>query len=83
MFPREARYIEPREGHVGPAQVSSLSRDSVLPGLGGEVVGLAVSVGYCGRSKPTVRAPIRGLFYVGHDAGGAGHIGTHQTVSSG
>jgi len=55
----------------------------VLLGLGGEAVGLAVSVGYCGRSKPSVKAPIRGLFYVGHDAGGAGYLGTHQAVSSG
>jgi len=83
MFPQEAKYIEAREGYVGPAQVANLSRDSVLPGLGGEAVGLAVSVGYCGRRKPDVKAPIRGLFYVGHDAGGAGYIGTHQAVSSG
>jgi len=83
MFPKEAKYIEAREGYVGPAQVANLSRDSVLPGLGGESVGLAVSVGYCGRSKPSVKAPIRGLFYVGHDAGGAGYLGTHQAVSSG
>jgi prolycopene isomerase len=83
MFPRESKYIEAREGYVGPAQVASLSRDSVLPGLGGEAVGLGVSVGYCGRSKPSVKAPIGGLFYVGHDAGGAGYLGTHQAVSSG
>lgn len=83
MFPAESKYIEAREGYVGPAQVASLSRDSVLPGVGGEAVGLAVSVGYCGRSKPSVKAPIGGLFYVGHDAGGAGYLGTHQAVSSG
>jgi len=83
MFPRESKYIESREGYVGPAQVAGLSRDSVLPGVGGEAVGLAVSVGYCGNSKPSVQAPIRGLFYVGHDAGGAGYLGTHQAVSSG
>jgi len=83
MFPKEAKYIEAKEGYVGPAQVAALSRDSVLPGMGGEAVGLAVSVGYCGRSKPSVKAPIAGLFYVGHDAGGAGYLGTHQAVSSG
>jgi len=83
MFTKEAKYIEAREGYVGPAQVAHLSRDSVLPGLGGEAVGLAVSVGYCGTSKPSVKAPISGLFYVGHDAGGAGYLGTHQAVSSG
>lgn len=52
MFPREAKYIQAREGHVGPARVSSVTRDSVLSGLGGEAIGLAVSVGYCGRKKP-------------------------------
>jgi phytoene dehydrogenase-like protein len=83
MFPKESKYIEAREGYVGPAQVATLSRDSVLPGVGGEAVGLAVSVGYCGLSKPSVKAPINGLFYVGHDAGGAGTLGTHQAVSSG
>jgi phytoene dehydrogenase-like protein len=83
MFPKEVKYIEAREGYVGPAQVANLSRDSVLPGLGGEAVGLAVSVGYCGKKKPSVQAPIAGLFYVGHDAGGAGYLGTHQAVSSG
>ncbi len=51
---REAgRYIESREGYVGPAEVAALSRDSVLPGLGGEAVGLAVTVGYCGKNKPS------------------------------
>ena len=83
MFPKEAKYIEAREGYVGPAQVSALSRDSVLPGTGGEAVGLAVTVGCCGKSKPSVKSPVRGLFYVGHDAGGAGYLGTHQAVSSG
>jgi len=83
MFPQESKYIEAREGYVGPAQVAALSRDSVLPGVGGEAVGLAVTVGYCGKSKPSVKAPVAGLFYVGHDAGGAGYLGTHQAVSSG
>ncbi|MEA1958550.1 MAG: NAD(P)/FAD-dependent oxidoreductase [Chloroflexota bacterium] len=83
MFPKESKYIVAREGYVGPSQVSFLSRDSVLPGVGGEAVGLAVSVGYCGLKKPAVQAPINGLFYVGHDAGGAGTLGTHQAVSSG
>ena len=83
MFPEMVPYIESREGYVGPAQVSKLSRDSVLPGLGGEATGLAVTVGYCGKHKPSPRSPIPGLFYVGHDAGGGAFIGTHQAVSSG
>ncbi len=83
MFPEAVPYIESREGYVGPAQVATLSRDPVLPGLGGEAVGLAVTVGYCGKNKPSARSPISGLFYVGHDAGGRAFIGTHQAVSSG
>jgi len=83
MFPEAVPYIESREGYVGPAQVAALSRDPVLPGLGGEAVGLAVTVGYCGKNKPSAKSPISGLFYVGHDAGGRAFIGTHQAVSSG
>jgi len=83
MFPEAAPYIESREGYVGPAQVAKLSRDPVLPGLGGEAVGLAVTVGYCGKNKPKANSPVNGLFYVGHDAGGSAFVGTHQAVSSG
>jgi len=83
MFPEAVPYIESKEGYVGPAQVSKLSRDRVLPGLGGEAVGLAVTVGYCGKNKPSAKSPLPGLFFVGHDAGGGAYIGTHQAVSSG
>jgi len=84
MFPKAMRYLEAREGYVGPAQVASLSRDIVLPGIGGEAVGLAVTVGYCGRHKPSAKSPVSGLFYAGHDAGQRGrYLGTHQAVSSG
>lgn len=83
MFPEAVPYIESKEGYVGPAQVSKMSRDSVLPGLGGEAVGLAVTVGYCGKHKPSPKSPLPGLFFVGHDAGGGAYIGTHQAVSSG
>jgi phytoene dehydrogenase-like protein len=84
MFPKALRYIESKEGYVGPAEVASLSRDVVLPGLGGEAVGLAVTVGYCGRHKPSAKSPVSGLFYTGHDAGERGRfLGTHQAVSSG
>jgi len=83
MFPEAVPYVESKEGYVGPAQVSKLSRDSVLPGLGGEAVGLAVTVGYCGKHKPSPKSPLPGLFFVGHDAGGGAFIGTHQAVSSG
>lgn len=64
------------------AHVSRASRDPVLPGMGGECIGLAQVIGQCGRSKPSARAPIPGLYYVGCDAGGYG-CGTHQAVDSG
>jgi prolycopene isomerase len=63
-------------------QVSGLTRDAVVPGQGGECIGLAQIVGQCGRHKPAARAPLRGLFYVGCDAGGYG-CGTHQAADSG
>jgi prolycopene isomerase len=63
-------------------QVSGLTRDAVVPGQGGECIGLAQIVGQCGRHKPSARAPLRGLFYVGCDAGGYG-CGTHQAADSG
>ena len=66
----------------GNAQVSGLTRDSVVPGQGGECIGLAQIAGQCGSHKPSARAPLRGLFYVGCDAGGYG-CGTHQAADSG
>ncbi|MBI5504766.1 MAG: NAD(P)/FAD-dependent oxidoreductase [Deltaproteobacteria bacterium] len=64
------------------SHVSRLTRDAVVPGRGGECVGLAQIVGQCGRHKPSARAPLGGLFYVGCDAGGYG-CGTHQAADSG
>ncbi len=83
MFPEAVPYIESREGRVGPAEISKVSRDSVLPGVGGEAAGLAVTVGYSGKSKPDPKSPLPGLFFVGHDAGGSGHLASHQAVNSG
>jgi phytoene dehydrogenase-like protein len=83
MFPEAVPHIESREGYMGPAEVSALSRDSVLPGIGGEAAGSAVTVGYCGKNKPNPRSPLPGLFFVGHDAGGGGYLATHQAVWSG
>ena len=83
MFPDAVPYIESREGFMGPAEVSTLSRDQVLPGIGGEAAGSAVTVGYCGKHKPNPRSPLPGLFFVGHDAGGGGYLATHQAVFSG
>ncbi len=66
----------------GNQQVSSLTRDAVVPRQGGECIGLAQIVGQCGKQKPDATAPIQGLYYVGCDAGGYG-CGTHQAADSG
>ncbi len=71
-----------RKEPYGAKQISRLSRDSALPGAGGEAVGLAQVVGQCGKSKPDPRTPLPGLYIVGCDAGGRG-AGTHQAVDSG
>jgi prolycopene isomerase len=70
-----------RKERYGARQISACSRDAVLPGQGGEAVGVAQVVGQCGRSKPQPRTPLPGLYLVGCDAGGRG-AGTHQAVDS-
>lgn len=81
LWPDMRRHIIRRETY-GAMSISRVSRDSALPGCGGEAVGLAQVVGQCGRSKPDPRTPLPGLYLVGCDAGGRG-AGTHQAVDSG
>ena len=81
IWPEMKGRIESRE-HYGTKQVSALSRDQVLPGIGGECIGLGQVVGQVGGNKPAPTSPIDGLYYVGCDAGGQG-CGTHQAVTSG
>ncbi|MBI4515709.1 MAG: NAD(P)/FAD-dependent oxidoreductase [Deltaproteobacteria bacterium] len=81
FFPEIWAATERRE-YAGPRDISNMTRDSVLPGQGGECVGLGQVVGQCGKLKPNPAAPIRGLYYAGADAGGAG-MGTHQAACSG
>jgi phytoene dehydrogenase-like protein len=71
-----------RKEYNGPREISRLTRDAVLPGQGGECVGLAQIVGQCGAHKPSSETSIRGLYLSGADAGGAG-MGTHQSALSG
>lgn len=71
-----------RKEYNGPREISNLTRDAVLPGQGGECVGLAQIVGQCGSMKPKSETSIRGLFLAGADAGAAG-MGTHQAALSG
>jgi phytoene dehydrogenase-like protein len=80
-FPELESAIEDKELYT-PKDVSNLTRESVIPGHGGETIGLGQIVGQCGPSKPSIEAPIRGLFIVGCDAGGTG-VGTQQAIESG
>jgi prolycopene isomerase len=80
-FPQLPGLIESKDRYTTKT-VSHATRDAVVPGAGGETIGLGQIVGQCGGSKPSIRAPIEGLFYVGCDAGGTG-VGTQQAIESG
>ncbi len=79
-YPDLEKHIESKESYT-PTHVCNLTRDQVLPGQGGECIGLGQWMGQCARTKPSVKAPVRGLFFVGCDAGGYG-VGTQQAVDS-
>lgn len=80
-FPGLEAVIEDKELYT-PRHVSNLTRASAVAGCGGETIGLGQIVGQCGPYKPSINAPIGGLFYVGCDAGGQG-VGTQQAIESG
>jgi len=82
LWPDVMEHIEHRE-YYGSGHISALSRDSVVPGAGGECIGLGQIVGQCGKQRPSAKAPIMGLFYVGADAGSTGHFANNLAVSSG
>jgi len=82
IFPEIVPFIESRGPYSGPAQVSALSRDQVLPAQGGEACSLCVTIGQCGKYKPSAKSPIPGLFYVGFDAGSTAFMGSQQAVDS-
>jgi phytoene dehydrogenase-like protein len=81
LWPELFEHIVRREPYHAQ-HVSNMTRDSVVPGQGGEAIGLGQVIGQCGRSKPDPRTPLPGLYLVGCDAGGHG-AGTHQAVDSG
>ncbi len=81
VFPDLPKHVERKE-YYSTRHVSNLARDSVLPGYGGECIGLGQVVGQCGRFKPPAESPLPGLFFVGTDAGGYG-CGAHHAVNSG
>ncbi len=80
-FPELESAIESKELFT-TRSVANATRDSALPGVGGETIGLGQVIGQCGAQKPSIKAPIGGLFYVGCDAGGTG-VGTQQAIESG
>ena len=81
VWPDLPAHLESQERY-STAHVSAVARDQVLPGAGGECIGLGQLVGQCGRHKPSAQAPLEGLFFVGTDAGGYG-CGAHHAVNSG
>jgi len=81
VFPELPQHIERKECY-SVKDVSLLTRERVLPNQGGECIGLGQVVGQGGGKKPSIRAPLRGLFFVGCDAGGYG-VGTQQATESG
>ncbi len=80
LYPEMESAIE-RKIRGGPAEVSAMVRDYVLPGQGGEWGGLAMAVGQSGKNRPSPKSPISGLFYVGLDVGG-GQMGLHMSSRS-
>ncbi|MBD3227193.1 MAG: NAD(P)-binding protein [Candidatus Lokiarchaeota archaeon] len=88
-FPTISQHIE----HVDKADPKAISEVSgrgivseILPGVGGEAVGLAQVPEQVGYNKPKPQSPIPGLFYVGCDANvypGGGGVGLEQATNSG
>ncbi len=81
LWPTLERSVLGRERYDA-RHVSRISRDAVLPGQGGECIGLGQVLGQCGRSKPSPQTPLPGLWLAGADAGASG-CGTHQALDSG
>ncbi len=80
LFPEVMQALDFKE-RGGPSEVSQMARDQVMPNQGGEAIGLGQVVGQCGRYKPDMVSPVKGLIYVGTDAGGEG-VGMCQAVDS-
>lgn len=81
IFPEVMNAVEHRVTE-GPREVSAHTRDSAVPGSGGECVGIGQIVGQCGTKKPSPITPVQGLYLCGTDAGYEG-MGTHQAGGSG
>jgi len=84
LWPEIVPVLERKE-YAGPAEVSALTRDHVLPGgQGGECMGLGQVIGQCGSKRPSASTSIKGLYLVGIDAGADpnANMGLQQSVNS-
>ncbi|MCZ7528507.1 MAG: NAD(P)/FAD-dependent oxidoreductase [Acidimicrobiia bacterium] len=80
-WPSLERHLAKKEAYT-TRSVSALTRDSAVPGAGGECIGIAQTMEQEGPNKPNPRTPLEGLYIVGCDAGGKG-VATHMGVDSG
>jgi phytoene dehydrogenase-like protein len=80
MQPDILDHIE-KEETFGPLTVSKMGRERVIPGKGGEDYGVSLTFSQYGDERLNGASPIKGLYFVGGDAGGFG-LGTHQAVDS-
>lgn len=80
-WPTLGQHIVKKEAFTTKS-VSALTRDSAVPGAGGECIGIAQVIEQEGPNKPSARTPLEGLYIVGCDAGGKG-VATHMAVDSG
>ena len=81
LWPEIVPVLESKR-YAGPAEVCNLTRDRVIPGQGGECMGLGQVAGQCGLHRPSAQTSVEGLFLVGIDAGGGEGMGVHQSVHS-
>jgi len=88
-FPEISQHIEHTD-RATPKTIGEVSGriivSDILPGIGGEAVGLAQIPEQVGYNKPNPRSPIPGLFFVGCDANvypGGGGVGLEQATNSG
>ncbi|RMD84005.1 MAG: NAD(P)/FAD-dependent oxidoreductase [Candidatus Dadabacteria bacterium] len=80
-FPELPAAIEDKDLYT-TRSVANATRDSAMPGVGGETIGLAQVVGQAGTKRPRIESPLEGLYFTGADAGARG-VGTQMAIASG
>ena len=81
LWPGIEACVESKERYSA-SDVSNLTRDRACPARAASASAWRRSSASAAATSPPRRAPVRGLYYVGCDAGGYG-CGTHQAVDSG